>query len=207
MWLMLIAADVAADPNVVVVAWADEAYTHRKYEGGKPRVERYVFLQGRRFDGTTRDDSLTDITFLKIAETLAYQIASENYLPTKDVKAADLLLVVHWGVTEPHVSMDDLRGTTNTGVDQQSVEQAAAMSQIRAPEDPNTPDDPANAFFVDSTEPFRAYAFDEAERVSDPVGLHCAASADVKGPGDDGEGRNAPDGPALGAVLHHRSRL
>ena len=40
-------------------------------------------------------------SFSRIAEALAPELAQHQYFPAKDFRAADLLLVVHWGTTRP----------------------------------------------------------------------------------------------------------
>jgi hypothetical protein len=84
---------------VVVNANASKAYAQRKFVNGVPKPETYVFYQGRFFPGDTRDGSLSRATFMDIAKVLAPSLAKHNYLPTRDVKAADLVIVVNWGTT------------------------------------------------------------------------------------------------------------
>jgi hypothetical protein len=90
-----------ADP-VAVLASADPAYVRSKFPGtgAKPRAESYLFAQGRFFGGGIRDGSLEHMQFLDIARILEPALAKHDYFPTGDRKAADLLLVVHWGSTD-----------------------------------------------------------------------------------------------------------
>jgi hypothetical protein len=84
---------------VVINAMASKAYTERKFVNGAAQPESYVFYQGKYFGGLTRDPSMVHTTFMDIAKVLAPNLAKQNYLPTKNVKAADLLIVVDWGTT------------------------------------------------------------------------------------------------------------
>jgi hypothetical protein len=100
-----------ADPRVAVVAWADEAYTARRLAHNPPRIETYVFMQGRRFESPTRDTYIERLGFLDIAKSLATELARDNYEPAAELESADLVLLVHWGTTTPRVSHASLRGT------------------------------------------------------------------------------------------------
>jgi hypothetical protein len=84
---------------VVVNATASKAYTEQKFVNGVPKPETYVFYEGRHFGGITRDASMAHVSFMDIAKVLAPNLARQNYLPTKDVKGADLLIIVNWGTT------------------------------------------------------------------------------------------------------------
>jgi hypothetical protein len=84
-----------ADDHVAVISTASPEYTQRKFAGGEPRTETYVFLEGRFFEGATVDRSLEKMTFRRIAEYLAPELAKQNYLPARAIAQADLLLVVH----------------------------------------------------------------------------------------------------------------
>lgn len=106
-----------ADNHVTVNAWANADYVRRKEASGTPRHETYVFAAGRFFGGGRVDHSIDRLPFRKIAEFLAPELARRNYLPTSQVDAADLLLIVHWGTTAPRVTLDQTRGTTNFPID------------------------------------------------------------------------------------------
>jgi hypothetical protein len=84
---------------VVINATASKAYTQQKFVNGVPKAETYVFYEGKFFGGIVRDPSISHATFLDIAKVLAPSLAKQNYLPTRNAKAADLLIVVNWGTT------------------------------------------------------------------------------------------------------------
>lgn len=106
-----------ADSNIVVTATANSTYTARKFAGSSVRAESYVFGEGKFFGGIRRDSSLDKKSFREIAESLAPELARHQYWPAKDLKNADLLIVVHWGVTMPHQSMRDSMGITTLSFD------------------------------------------------------------------------------------------
>jgi hypothetical protein len=120
--LLLVAAvacSVAAraDDRVRFVGRASPAYSAVKFVDGKPRRETYVFAAGQRFDGATADASFDRTTIRRIAQYLAPKLTKQNYWPVQDIAEADLLIVIHWGVTIATASLTDLTANTNVGVD------------------------------------------------------------------------------------------
>ena len=110
-WSVLGVAPIAfADRHVAVTASANAEYTKRKYAGEKPQAESYVFMEGKYFDGVTVDRSIEKMSFRRIAEFLAPELARQQYFPSIDPKNADILLVVHWGTTVPRNFTDQMRG-------------------------------------------------------------------------------------------------
>ncbi len=94
---------------VTVNATAAPSYVRPKLASGAPKPETYVFYEGKFFSGATRDPSMAHATFEEIIKNLAPGLAHQNYLPTKDVKNANLLIVVNWGMTttEPGAGKSD----------------------------------------------------------------------------------------------------
>jgi hypothetical protein len=58
-----------------------------------------VFAQGKFFGGYLRDTTLERTRFMEIAHDLAPDLARQSYYPAPDSRNADLLIVVHWGIT------------------------------------------------------------------------------------------------------------
>ena len=102
-----------ADPSVIVSATANTEYTQRKYGGEETTPESYVVMQGHYFDGPIVDRSIERMPFRRIAEIFAPELARRKYWPAKDPKDADLLIVVHWGTTSPHVSTLEMLARTS----------------------------------------------------------------------------------------------
>jgi len=90
---------------VIVSATADDNYTQMKFGPVAPKPETYLFFQGKFYGGAIRDRDLEHAQFSQIVQTLGKGLVQQNYLPSKDLKNADLLIVVHWGTTE--VYQDD----------------------------------------------------------------------------------------------------
>jgi hypothetical protein len=102
-----------ADPSVIVSATANPDYTQRKFGGEKTTPESYVVMQGRYFEGGIVDGSIDHMPFRHIAEIFAPELARRKYWPAKDPKEADLLIVVHWGTTNPQVSTAEMMARTS----------------------------------------------------------------------------------------------
>src|SRR5688572_16921499 len=81
---------------VSVNATAISQYVRPVDVRGQPRAESYVFTEGKYFGGRTLDTSLKRTGFEEIIRVLAPALAKQNYFPTKEVPAANLLLMVHW---------------------------------------------------------------------------------------------------------------
>lgn len=104
-----LAAELAAVPgvraeradSVAVAAGADKDYVRQKFgdHGANPKAETYVFAQGNHFGGLLRDASLEHAQFTDIARVLAPDLAIQRYFPSQDARNADLIIVVHWGIT------------------------------------------------------------------------------------------------------------
>lgn len=114
-------APARADDRVRFVGNATPSYTARKFVDGKPRRETYVFAVGQRFDGVTADRTFDHTTIREIAEVLAPSLTKQNYWPTKEIADADLMLVLHWGVTIPQAPTTELTARTTVSFDPTSV--------------------------------------------------------------------------------------
>ncbi|HVW20593.1 MAG TPA: hypothetical protein VHC86_05210 [Opitutaceae bacterium] len=110
--LALVPAAGRAEDWVTVHAWAHPEYLARR-AAHPDRRETYVVAKGEYFAGGTRDPSIEKASFEGLVQTLAAELAKQNYYPTKQVQGADLLIVVHWGTTIPYVSDYTLEGADN----------------------------------------------------------------------------------------------
>jgi len=117
-----------ADSHVAVRAFADEAYTARKFGPDGPKLETYVFMEGRFHPGATVDRSLSRMPFRSIAGMLARDLVRQNYRPAKDLKSADLLILVHWGTTRPNTSINEMTARTSVGATQEQADAAQART-------------------------------------------------------------------------------
>lgn len=84
---------------VVARSTANSDYLRTRLADGKRQPQTYVFMPGRYFAGITRDRTLDSTTFRTIAERLVPDLRQQDFFPAPSLPKADLLLVVHWGVT------------------------------------------------------------------------------------------------------------
>lgn len=87
--------------TVSVVAQAAKEYQRQELPDGSFRPETYVLVNGGMFPGTIRDASFDKVSYPKVAGLLAQQLATQNYFLARKSADADLLIVVHWGLTVP----------------------------------------------------------------------------------------------------------
>jgi len=88
-----------SDDRVAAFATNTAAYFAHRSEKDPSKPETYVFMQGQFFGGTVRDRGLEKMPFITVARALAPGLREQNFVPAPTFADADLLLVVHWGVT------------------------------------------------------------------------------------------------------------
>jgi hypothetical protein len=142
------AIPVVADPRVAVVATARYDYAEKRQAMAIPKPESYVFMQGHCFGGSTVDRSLERMPFRRIAEFLAPELAKQNYLPTNQIRQADLLLVVHWGATMPFTGTQEMMGRNSAVTDMSGSLQKFNELATREMTSPDTGSSDANSGFV-----------------------------------------------------------
>lgn len=149
--LPLLPLPVLADRHVAIRATAEDAYVEsRLTNSAHPRAESYVFLEGQFFGGNIRDHSLERMNIQQIARILAPYLAEQNFLPAKETSEADLVIVVHWGLT---VALRQNAENLAIMLDQANAERQAdaefAQSQYGTPENDGTGMDDRNSFGAD----------------------------------------------------------
>lgn len=97
--LLAVAPVLKADRLVVARSVASGEYLRNRMVDGKRQPQTYVFMAGRYFAGNTHDNSLAKTPFRTIAERLALDLRQQDFHPAKSLPEANLLLIVHWGVT------------------------------------------------------------------------------------------------------------
>ena len=103
------ATGLAADDSLVTVvsSKADCHYVRTRLSDGSFSPEYYAFADGGRWTGTVRDRSLDNLPFMNVALAIAGPLKERNYMPTRDPKATNLLLVVYYGRTRTPEHMND----------------------------------------------------------------------------------------------------
>lgn len=102
-----------ADTHVAFACSADPGYLAGRMKDGVLVQQSYVFMEGRFVPGPRKDPGIEKAKFTDIARRIATDLAAQAYVPAPDLAAADLLLVVHWGVTSPSLSNAIIREHDN----------------------------------------------------------------------------------------------
>jgi hypothetical protein len=74
-------------------------YVRTRLADGTYKPETYAFGKGDKWGGARVDPSVDKLDFTQVAQTMATALADQNYLPTRDPKKTDLLIMVYWGTT------------------------------------------------------------------------------------------------------------
>jgi hypothetical protein len=94
------AAGFGDDSGVVAVySSVSPAYTRTALPGGSFKPETYAFGEGGAWGGSLNDFTIDKLRFLDIAHVIGPTLAGQNYLPGKDPRQTDLLIMVYWGTT------------------------------------------------------------------------------------------------------------
>jgi hypothetical protein len=75
------------------------SYVRKKLPDGSFKVETYAFGEGDDWGGARVDASMDRMKFMDVARVIAVPLASRNYVPTRDQKTTDLLIMVYWGTS------------------------------------------------------------------------------------------------------------
>ncbi len=106
----LCSIDLRAKANrVAVKAEASKEYLISRGNGERKKIETYHLVKGKFFGGNVADASLDWMSFEEIAEHVALNLKRQNYFPEEDPSAGDLLIMVHYGVTNFSESYDEMR--------------------------------------------------------------------------------------------------
>jgi hypothetical protein len=89
----------ASDYTTAVFSGVSEDYARNRLPDGSYATENYAFGKGGYYGSSTSDATIDSESFLSIARTIAQPLADHNFLPTRDPKRANLLIMVYWGAT------------------------------------------------------------------------------------------------------------
>lgn len=103
-------------------------YKRELQADGKPAPERYAIAFGGRVDGTLWDQTQVKEDFPEIAGIIAEQLAKQNYFYASKKDDADLMVIIHWGRTNPAGSSSFGDGVNVAGQAYQAV--GAAISGV-----------------------------------------------------------------------------
>ena len=110
---VLCASSLGAANRIVVRTVASEEYVKDRARDPQKKVQSYQFIEGRYFRGMTNDSGMEAITFMDIVQDMARHLVKQNYYPNPVPGEGELLIVVHYGVTDFEEDLMDMMGWTS----------------------------------------------------------------------------------------------
>lgn len=118
-----------SDDITAVSSRVSSDYVRARQADGSFAPETYAFAKGGAWKGAMTDTSIDKLTFLDVAHVIAYPLASQNYIPSKDPNAARLIILVYWGTTRTPGRANESPTYTNLQIAQDAVN-AATMQHL-----------------------------------------------------------------------------
>jgi hypothetical protein len=88
----------AADVEAIASKVAKD-YVRKKLPDGSFQPETYTFGKGDDWRGARVDPTIDHMDFMEVARILSVPLAKKQYLPTRDPKTTDELIMMYWGTT------------------------------------------------------------------------------------------------------------
>jgi hypothetical protein len=92
-------SSVHAEEFEAVFSKTSNGYVRTRLADGSFQSETYTLLKGGFLGGDIPDPTIEQTSFDDIAQKTATALARQNYVPSRDRKAIELLIVVFWGTT------------------------------------------------------------------------------------------------------------
>ena len=96
--------------RVVLKAQASEEFTKARALETSNKIMTYQFMKGNTHVGMTSDASMKEVPFEGILHDLAINLRKQGFYMHKDKSEGDLLIVVHYGVTDVEISYEEFMG-------------------------------------------------------------------------------------------------
>jgi hypothetical protein len=101
LFAVLLSANAAlAVTRVAIKADASQEYLKERALNKNKEIQTYQFMEGHHFKGRSRDKSVEQFSFNEIIQELPQHLAKQNFYPNPVLGEGDLLIVVHYGVTD-----------------------------------------------------------------------------------------------------------
>ncbi|AOS44877.1 hypothetical protein Verru16b_01946 [Lacunisphaera limnophila] len=103
--LFAVSADAGAAPETVAtVVYGKVGHGYQRVQGpdGSFQPEYYALSNGGLIAGTTSDNTIARVTYPVVAEITARLLQTQNYHYAQSKEQAKLLLVLNWGATLSH---------------------------------------------------------------------------------------------------------
>ena len=99
--------------RVAVKARASEDYIKARTLDKTKKVQTYMVMKGRFYGGITADPTLEKVSFEDIVYDLAPHLMNQGFYPLSEIGNSDLLLVIHYGLTDSPTDLPELLGYTS----------------------------------------------------------------------------------------------
>lgn len=99
--------------RVAIKAEADLNFLKQRQKNGLVQPLTYQVAKGKFFRGTMNDKRMYLFTFQDIVKDMAQHLQKQKFYPYNGVGTGDILIVVHYGVTEYEESIMELMGYTS----------------------------------------------------------------------------------------------
>jgi hypothetical protein len=88
-----------AEEIEAVSSRTSDDYVRTRLPDGTFKAESYAFAKGGYWSGGRNDRTIDKLGFMDVARTIAAPLAGQSYVPARDPKATNLLIMVYWGTT------------------------------------------------------------------------------------------------------------
>ena len=106
----LFVGDAMAGDRVAIKAFATDEYTIDRARDESKKVQTYHIMEGKYFPGNTDRPSMEEVGFMDIAQDLAHNMKKNNFFSETNQDKGDLLILVHYGVTDHQADYMELFG-------------------------------------------------------------------------------------------------
>lgn len=110
---LLLSCSLNAANQVVINAKAHEDFSIARENGDSSKPTTYAFTKGKFHGGNRADPAMDDFPFEEVVLDIATHLQKQNFKPVPDANDAELVIVVHYGVTSPQSSQEELLGYTS----------------------------------------------------------------------------------------------
>jgi len=109
----LIGSSQAASNRVAIKAEADLDFLKEREKDGTAKPMSYQVAKGKFYRGGMNDKRMQTFTFEDIVTDMAQHLQKQKFYPHQGEGTGDMLIVVHYGVTEYEESIMELMGYTS----------------------------------------------------------------------------------------------
>ena len=106
----LVLGDAVAGDRVAIKAFATDEYTIDRARDEDKKVLTYHIMEGKYYPGNTDRPSMEEVGFMDIAQDLAHNLKQNNFFSETNQGKGDLLILVHYGVTDHQADYMELYG-------------------------------------------------------------------------------------------------